>query len=221
MGVKVRADPAFGERIKDGKETAGAPYFVKIDDTYYCLYHSGGFRLMTSQDGAHYTRAKLADGTNRTTIPGGRDVTLMKHGDTWYAYATVTDWVKGKPRTRENLTSWIVAATSQDFKTWTGKHVVSKGGRPGSGPVDSESPFVVYLDGYFYLFRASSITFKTYVYRSKDPLNFGVDDDAKLIAEFRIKAPELVHHGGQWYISDLHDFQGIRMTKVRWEKDDG
>jgi hypothetical protein len=144
-------------------------------------------------------------------------VHVLEHEGTYYSYATVTDYEPGKPRTREHLTSWIVAATSKDFWNWEGEHIVSKGGKPGSGPVDAESPFVLFLDGYFYLFRASSITFKTYVYRSRDPLDFGIDDDSKLIAEFAIKAPEVIHHDGKWYISDLYDFEGIRMAEFTWE----
>jgi len=218
-GVKVRAREEYGEQIKNGNETAGAPYFFRKDGAWWCLFHSGGMRLMKSENGADYERVKMDDGSWKTGIPGGRDVHVMKHGDTWYSYATVTEALPGKPPTRENLTSWVVAATSKDFERWGNETVVSKGGKPGDGPVDAESPFVLELDGFFYLFRASSITFKTYVYRSKDPLDFGIDDDSKLIAEFPIKAPELIHHEGQWYISDLHDFQGIRLSKLEWRED--
>ena len=216
-GIKVRADSNFGESIKDGKETAGAPHFMKINYTYYCFYHSSGFRMMTSKDGINYTRTKTADGHYKTGIPGGRDVMIMKHGDTYYSYATVTDFIKGKEKIRKNLTSWIVASTSKDLQNWSCNHIVSIGGKPGSGPVDSESPFVVFIDGYFYLFRASSITFKTYVYRSKNPLDFGIDSDEKMVAEFNIKAPELILHNGKWYISDLYKFQGIRVTELKWK----
>ncbi|MFW5870135.1 MAG: hypothetical protein ACOCVL_00575 [Candidatus Sumerlaeota bacterium] len=220
-GVKVRADKEWGEQKRHGNETAGAPFFVKKDGKYYCLYHSNGFRIMESEDGIHYERVKLENGTNRTDIPGGRDVMVLKVDDTWYSYATVTAPIDpDKPHTRENLTSWVVASTSSDFLHWSDGKIVSKGGKPGSGPVDSESPFVVYMDGYYYLFRSSSMTFKTYVYRSKDPMDFGIDDDSKMVAEYAIKAPELVEYEGQWYISDLHDFQGIRMTKLQWIEDD-
>ena len=78
-------------------------------------------------------------------------------------------------------------------------------------------PFVVHLDGWFYLFRASSMDFLTYVYRSETPYCFGCNDDRKLVAVLPIKAPEIVRHGGRWYISDLADFQGVMLHRLRWE----
>lgn len=211
VGIKVRADPKFGESLRDGKETAGAPFFFRHDDKYCCLFHSGGFRLMESDNGVDFQRVEQKPGSSATGIPGGRDVMVLRHNGTWYSYATVT----------ANGSSYVVASTSKDFRTWSPGVKVSQGGRAGSGPVDAESPFVVSLDGYFYLFRASSISFKTFVYRSRDPLAFGINDDSKLIAEFKIKAPEVLHVDGKWYISDLHDFQGIRMTRLKWEQDGG
>lgn len=211
VGVKVRASAKFGEQIRDGKETAGAPFFLQRDNKYLCLFHSGGFRLMESDDGVNYQRAELEPGSSRTGIPGGRDVMVMKHDDTWYAYSTVTTQVR---------TSHVLCSTSKDFRTWSRGKKVSEGGKAGGGPVDAESPFVLFLDGYFYLLRASSISFKTFVYRSKDPLDFSLNDDSKLIAEFKVKAPEVLHVDGKWYLSDLHDFQGIRMTHLKWERDE-
>jgi hypothetical protein len=35
-------------------------------------------------------------------------------------------------------------------------------------------------------------------------------------AALPIKAPELVLHEGQWYISDLSDFQGDKLARLRW-----
>lgn len=218
-GVRVRADAAFGEQANAGNETAGAPFFLKRGEAYYCLFHSNGFRLMTSTDGVNYVRDTPFEGSNLTSIPGGRDIMILKDGDRYISYATVTgpkDPTADPPFTRDQLTSWVVAAESTGFVTWTGERIVSKGGVAGSGPVDAESPFVVFIDGYYYLFRSSSITFLTYVYRSSDPFAFGIDDDSQLIAQFAIKAPELIHHDGTWYISDLHDFQGLRMTTVEW-----
>ena len=207
-GVQVRADSRYGESIRNGQETAGAPFFFHRNGKYYCLFHSDGFRLLESDDGVEYARVEQQPGSSATGIPGGR-VMVLKHQDTWYSYATLT---VGK-------SSHVVAGSSQDFVHWTPGIIVSQGGRGGSGSVDAESPFVVFLDGYFYLFRASSISYKTFVYRSRDPLAFGIDDDSKLIAEFQIKAPELIYHQGNWYISDLHDFQGIRLARLKWPED--
>jgi hypothetical protein len=44
---------------------------------------------------------------------------------------------------------------------------------------------------------------QTTVYRSKDPLNFGVDDDRFRIGTLLVAAPEIVEHAGQLYIAAL------------------
>jgi len=41
-GVAMRAQPKYGERIREGKEHIGAPHFIKVDDTWHCFYHSAG-----------------------------------------------------------------------------------------------------------------------------------------------------------------------------------
>jgi hypothetical protein len=207
-GVVSRAEKKYGE-VDNGKgtEQIGAPFFFRENNMYYCFYHSGGLRIMTSQDGINYTKSE--NGKLRTV--GGRDAMVMKVDDTYFLYSTVsTSSKEGFPR------GFAIVETAKDLQDWKDYTVVSEGGVAGNGNVSAESPFVVRVDGYYYLFRASSITFKTYVYRSDTPCHFGVNDDSKLIAEFDIKAPELVLHEGQWYISDLNDFKGIMMAKLSW-----
>jgi len=215
LGVVARAQRRFGEKIKDsGEETLGAPFFLREGDTWHCFYHSGGFRVMTSTDGARYERATDWSGKgNRTDIPGGRDVMIMKHNGTFYSYATVT--------TSDARRGYIVAATSPDLKRWKSHGIVCEATDGENGRVSAESPFVLFKDGFFYLWRASSHDFKTYVYRSTDPLDFAPGTDDKLIDTVRLKAPEVIHHDGRWYITDLHDFQGLRMSELTWEADAG
>ena len=210
-GVAARAQAEYGEAAGP-PEAIGAPFFAKFGETFYCFYHSGSIRLMTSQDGVHYERRPGADGTSLLYPDGGRDAMVLRIGGRFFAYSTVSTvaadgWKRG----------FVIVRTSDDLERWSDYTIVSEGGRGGGGPVSAESPFVVEMDGCFYLFRASSISFDTYVYRSADPYNFGVHDDSKLIATMPIKAPELVLHEGQWYISDLSDFQGIKLARLRWE----
>ncbi|MEQ8787717.1 MAG: hypothetical protein RIC55_15545 [Pirellulaceae bacterium] len=216
IGVVARAEAKYGEQIRqqDGKrvETMGAPYFVRDGDRILCFYHSAGIRLMTSPDGVEFKRADLGgERGNLLYRDGGRDVMVLKIGDLHHAYSTVST---------SDGHGYVILKTSPDLKTWSETKIVSRGGVAGDGPVSAESPFVVALDGYYYLFRASSITFKTYVYRSTDPTDFGVNDDSKLIATLPIKAPELIHHEGRWYISDLADFQGVKLARLNWPRDD-
>ncbi len=214
-GIKVRADARYGEQVEP-EEKVGAPFFLKAEDTYYCFYHSSGVHVMTSQNGVDYRRKLDAGGASRMLRDGGRDVMVLKSGETHFLYLCVTTvsadrWAR----------SFIITRTSQDLERWSDYTIVSEGGRAGNGPVSSESPFVVELDGFYYLFRATSTDFNTYVYRSRNPYDFGVNDDSKLIAVLPIKAPEIVLHGGQYYISDLSDFRGIKLARLRWQEAPG
>jgi hypothetical protein len=215
-GVAARANEKYGEqiRVRDDKreETMGAPFFIKEGSKYYLFYHSAGIRLMESDNGVDYHRSLDANGSNLLYPDGGRDVMVLKIGDLYYGYSTIT--------TRSddgNVISYVKLKTSKDMRHWGGDKIVCQGGKESSGGVAFESPYVVYLDGFYYLFRASSTTFKTYVYRSADPTSFANNDDSNLIAEFKIKAPEVFKHNGQWYISDLSDFQGIKLAKLAWK----
>ncbi len=205
-GVKMRADAEAGELVKsDGIEAIGAPFFIKNAGRYFCYYHSNGIRVAASDDGVHYERLT----PNTTSIPGGRDVMILKHDELFYSYATEST-VDGE--------SFVESSVSSDLVNWSESTIVSKGGKGGSGAIDAESPFVVFVDGYFYLFRTSSITFKTVVYRSEDPQAFGIDDDSKLIAELDLKILELFEHENQWYTTHIsEDFQSVLLSKVEWK----
>ncbi|WP_114751797.1 hypothetical protein [Pleomorphovibrio marinus] len=50
------------------------------------------------------------------------------------------------------------------------------------------------------------------------PKNFGVLKDENLLAELPIWAPEIIQEDGLWFISDLGDFQGVMLAKLKWEE---
>jgi hypothetical protein len=211
VGIVARAQAACGEKAEP-EEAIGAPFFALFEGTYYCFYHSQSICLMTSRDGVHYSRKLDKSGHSELYQGGGRDAMVLKIGGKYFAYSTVSTvaadgWKRG----------FVIVRTSDDLEHWSDYTIVSEGGRGGNGPVSAESPFVVELEGSYYLFRATSTDFATYVYRSEDPYDFGVGHDLKLIARLPIKAPEIVRHGGQWYISDLADFQGIKLARLRWD----
>ena len=220
-GIVARADSSYGEKVTDdGTETIQAPHFRKIGETWYCFYNSAGVRYMTSRDGIDYTRAgsdrpkEQREGANLLGAPGGRDVMILSHDDVYYSYATVSEITpEGKKR------GYVVGSSSPDLQSWSPPVVVSEGGSGGPGLVDAESPFVQYLDGYFYLFRSSSTSGKTFVYRSTDPLRFNQNNDDGLVADLPIWAPEIMEVDGEWYISDLGDFQALLIHRLEWPVD--
>jgi hypothetical protein len=213
QGVVARADTRYGEVSRDGVEQIGAPFFFKDGRHYYCFYHSGGIRMMTSSDGVHYERTPGGKGHYEVYPDGGRDVMVLKVDDTFYFYSTVS-----VAAATNHKYGFVSLRTTKDLRTFSDYSKVCEGGMAGSGVVSAESPFVVHIDGYFYLFRSSSMDFNTYVYRSETPYCFGCNDDSKLIGVLPIKAPEIIHHGEDWYISDLADFQGIKLARLRWEE---
>ncbi|MCA1963828.1 MAG: hypothetical protein LDL31_07780 [Prosthecobacter sp.] len=230
LGIVARAAPAWGENARTGPnlesgtvrsalapgeapkwpgEVIQAPHFLEWQGQFLCFYNSNGIRLMTSPDGRTFTRRGTQPDGNLLYADGGRDVMVLPIGDVLHAYSTIS--------TKDGR-GYVMLRTSTDLKTWTPGKNVNEGGPGGSGPISAESPFVVALDGFFYLFRASSDDGKTYVYRSATPDDFGVNDSSKLIATLKLKAPEIIHHEGQWFISDLGDFQSLKLRRLRWDK---
>lgn len=59
---------------------------------------------------------------------------------------------------------------------------------------------------------------KTSVYHSRDPLDFGVDDDAgHFVTTLPVAAPEIIQHDGKWYIAALlPNLKGIQIASLEW-----
>lgn len=208
-GIMLRGDPDLDE------SGVGAPFFLRWRDRWLGFYHSKGIRMLESDDGREWRRRIDADGTNQL-YDGGRDVMVFPWNDRLLFYSTITCI------SRDGVHRCFVSCrATDDFRTWSDPVVVSEGGMAGSGPVNAESPFVVFRQGYYYLFRATSRRtvlggVETFVYRSETPFHFGVHDDSKLVAVLPLKAPEIVVDGDREYISDLADFQGILLRRLEW-----
>jgi hypothetical protein len=212
QGIAMRADASFGEKAAP-QEAMQAPFFLKKDSLYLCFYNSAGIRLLTSADGKRYQRGWPGDpSSNLLYEEGGRDVMVVEHEGQYLAYSTISTVAKDNWKY-----GFVILRSSPDLKRWSDYSIVSAGGRAGAGVVSAESPFVLKKGEFFYLFRASSITGTTFVYASRDPYHFGIHHDEKLIAELPVKAPELIEQDGQWYLSDLGDFQGVMLHRIRWE----
>lgn len=231
VGVVARADASWGENISKGPnlesgtvrsalapgkgpkwpgEVIQAPHYMEWKGEFLCFYNSNGIRVMTSTDGRTFTRRGSMPEGNLLYAEGGRDVMVLPLGGVLHAYSTIST---------EDKRGYVMLRTSTDLKSWTPGRIVNEGGPGGGGPISAESPFVVALDGFFYLFRASSNDGKAYVYRSATPDDFGVNDSTKLIATLKLKAPEVILHEGGWFISDLGSFQSLKLRRLRWDPD--
>ena len=101
---------------------------------------------------------------------------------------------------------------------WSDYTVVSRGGMLGTHRSSQQCPFVVRLDGYYYLFKmAGSDEYRTAVYRSKSPTSFGSNDD-RLVAVLRSSASEIIRVKDRFYISSLiPGYRGVRVARLRWD----
>ncbi len=214
MGIAMQADPKYGER-RGGLQ---APYVFPNAGGYTMLYGDwdhicsasspDGKKFDRLVNGAGQTRLFAESGTNVNT----RDPMVLRHGNKWYSYYSAHPEKRGA----------VYCRTSSDLKTWSESHLVARAGRTGTNAFSSECPFVVELSpGNFYLFRTQKygVNAQTSVYYSKDPLNFGVDnDEGYFVCTLPVAAPEIFKHQGQWYMAALlPSLKGIQIGRLTWE----
>ena len=226
-GIAMRVDRSYGESIdeRDGQEWIQAPHVIVREGVHYMFYggHSTELGecqicLATSADGRAFRRRRDARGYSRLFVGPGqaRDPMIIQVGDLYHCYYTGHD--TGQPAPCK-----IYCRTSPDLINWSADVTVSWGGSGGDGKWSAECPFVVYLDGFFYLFRTSRYQppAETHVYRSRDPLDFGPGDDSKKIGALRVAAPEVIRVGDRFYISTVEDLRGgVQLARLEWVRED-
>jgi len=81
------------------------------------------------------------------------------------------------------------------------------------------------LPGQYYLFRTQAYgkNAQTMVYHSRDPLDFGIGNDAEhYVTALPVAAPEVFRREGQWYMAALlPTLKGIRITRMEWASTGG
>ena len=214
-GIALRADAALGE-TQGGLQS---PYVLEHAGKFWMFYGDWAtICLATSTDGKSFTRHRNGDGRpqlnfaepvdrNRNT----RDPMVLRAGGRWICYYTAHPANRGADYAR----------TSVDLLNWEPERVVAARGRSGDGPYSAECPFVVEPQpGHFFLFRTQHYgkDAQTMVYHSRDPLDFGVGNDADhYVTTLPVAAPEIFQHGGQWYIAALlPSLKGIQITQLEW-----
>ena len=212
MGIAMMADPNFGET--DGG--LQAPYVLKVGPDYVMFYGTWDhIAIAKSKDGKTFARQLMPDGTSgmfgEEAGSNTRDPMAIRIGSLYYLYYTAYPNRHGADFVR----------TSKDLNHWSAATKVAYGGSGGDGPYSAECPFVYYNEqsGYYYLLRnqfyGQNAQFK--VYRSKDPKDFGKDDDRNLVETMPYAAPEIVESDGQTYLAVLRaDLHGIQLAKLKW-----
>src|SRR5688500_1885411 len=198
MGVAIEAKPEHGE-TPGGLQ---APHVLKIGGVYQKFY--GDWEkiwVATSEEGKTFTRRIYANGKTGKFSEGEgnntRDAMVIRIKDLWHCYYTAYP----------NRQGAVYCRTSKDTHAWSESKMVAYGGEAGTNAFAAECPFVVELSpGEFYLFRTQRYGQNAFtrVYHSRDPLNFGINDDAAyLVCSLPVAAPELIRYQGQWYIASL------------------
>ena len=213
MGIAMMADQNFGE-TEGGLQ---APFVFKVGPDYYMFYGTWDHIAMAkSKDGKTFARQLMPDGTSgifgEEAGSNTRDPVVIKISSLYYLYYTAYPNRHGADFVR----------TSKDLLHWSPPTKVAYGGSEGDGPGSAECPFVYYHkpSGYYYLLRNQFYgqNAKFTVYRSKDPLDFGKDNDKDLVETMPYAAPEIVESEGQTYLAVLlPNLKGIQVANLKWE----
>lgn len=128
----------------------------------------------------------------------------------------------------------VAAVTSDDLVHWGGRREVYRDASSGTGGGPTESPFVVHVDGTWWLFigpdhdglvgsleRTGSydITYyrRTRVLASDDPFRFDVGGEAAVIESHA--AELVVDVDGSWWVSHCGWGQGgLYLAPLRWQR---
>src|SRR5690242_2573435 len=212
MGIAMMADPNFGE-TEGGLQ---APFVLKENSVYSMFYGTWEhIALATSMDGKTFGRQLTRDGVSGMfgEEPGSntRDPMILKIGPLYYCYYTAYPNHHGADFVR----------TSKDKIHWSSSRRVAYGGSQGDGPYSAECPFVYHhaRSGYYYLLRNQFYGAKAQfaVYRSRDPFDFGKDNDGYLVETMPYAAPEIIESRGQLYLAVLRaDLKGIQIAKLKF-----
>jgi hypothetical protein len=212
LGIAMEAKPEHGE-TPGGLQ---APHVVKIDARYQMFYGDWeNICAATSDDGKTFTRRLYAGGKTGMFSEGSgnntRDAMVIRIKDLWHCYYTAYPNKQGA----------VYCRTSPDTRHWSDSKRVAFGGEAGTNAFSAECPFVVELNpGDFYLFRTQRYGQNAIsrIYHSRDPLNFGINDDAgHLVCSLPVAAPELIRYENEWFIAALlPSLKGIQIARMKW-----
>jgi len=204
----MHADASCGETV------IWAPHVIRHDGRHWMFYCGGDtdhtryrIHLATSDDLFAWTRAPenplLQDGYE------ARDPMVLRIGDEWVMYYTATNAPEGGAHV-------VAAVTSRDLRRWSGRRVVFRSSRSGTGGGPTESPFVVARGGRYLLFVCTNRRYiETAVYESDDPFSWS---EAQRIASIPAHAAEVIETPeGDTFISGAGwGMGGVYLARLEW-----
>lgn len=196
-----------------GETHLWAPHVIRVDDRYHMFYAGGGvdrtraaLNLATSTDLVQWTRNPAGplfrDGYD------ARDPMVARIGDRWVMYYAATSEPAGG--------HYVVAyRTSVDLLRWSERHIAYTDPSTGTEAGNTESPFVVQHNGFWYLFIGPRPDYVgTDVFRSDDPLHFRIEDK---VGHVDAHAAELIDDGARWWITSAGWGQGgVHLAPLRF-----
>jgi hypothetical protein len=216
-GIMWQGDLGFGE--KEGG--VQSPFVTKVGDEYLLLYGDWEHICVArSQDGKTFARWLMPDGKSGMFTEGigmhTRDPMMLRIGDLYYLFGS-----RGYDRAGMFYPGAVFLRTSKDLRQWSESKTVATGGPTGHGSYSAECPFVYFHreSGYYYLFRTQRYgrNALTSVYRSKDPTDFGVNDDKYFVTELPVAAPEIIEYQGSTYLAALlPSLKGVQLARLQW-----
>lgn len=203
-----------------------APYVLKEEERYLLVYGGGPVDaddktrqicLATSLDGISFIRQQNNKGFSRIAVGPNHaaDAFLLKHKNEYYLYIG-TQYLQVN-----DAQAAVTLRKSQDLCNWDEPKPVHAGGTCGNHTHSSQSIFVCYIEGFFYLFKMGwSGDNRTAVYRSTNPEDFG-NGDEKLITVLNASACEVINCDDQWYLSSLISpgYSGVKIAPLEWVED--
>ena len=169
----------------------------------------GGWRNICSACSADGTRPcpQAESSARKPNFPGAgdallRDPMVVQWKGRYFMYYTQEQGGRGA----------ICARSSSDLLTWSHSQTVNRGGNAGMGPADAECAFVFPQDDSLLLFRWDERGITT-IYRSTDPLNFGIDHDHLKVGEVPFECVRNIQEKNRFYLASLHeDYSGIKLA---------
>ena len=220
MGIAMEADASFGE-TPGGLQ---APHVIKLGKTYRMFYGDWvNICQATSRDGKKFRRQVRDNGKTGMFNEGdgehARDPMILQVGERYRCYYTA----HSMRSPASNHRGMNYCRVSADLRNWGPSKVVAEGSAYRTGPYCAECPHVVYHpeSRHYYLFNTQRYGRgqHTTVFRSADPLNFGINDNRLEVATLPVAAPEIILHDGQYYITSLMpSLKGIQIAKLKWVK---